>query len=133
MASLCKVTIVGNLGRDPEMRFTQTGRPMTKFSVAVNNRRKMPDGEFKDETDWFDVTAWGQLAERASEQLSKGKLVLVEGRFQTRSWVGQDGQTRKNLEVQANDILILERRPTAPTDEQGSERMDELEPDEIPF
>lgn len=133
MAGLCKIAIIGNLGRDPEMRFTQTGRPLTRFSVAVNRYSTGPDGERKEQTEWFDVKAWGRLAETASEILSKGKRVYVEGRFETRPWEGQDGQRRVALEITAAEIVLLDPRQSRPMDDDSSPRVDDLEADDIPF
>jgi single-strand DNA-binding protein len=109
--SLCKMLLIGNLGRDPEMRYTPSGRPVTQFTMAVNRSSKNQAGEWVEETEWFRVTTWGQLAERTAENLRKGNKVYVEGRFQSREWEGQDGQKRTALEVTADAVLSLERRP----------------------
>ena len=91
--------IIGNLGRDPEMRYTPNGRPVTQFSVAVNQCTKnQQTGEWIEETDWFRVSVWGDRAERAAENLRKGNRVFVEGRFRTREFEGQDGQKRTSLD-----------------------------------
>jgi single-strand DNA-binding protein len=108
--SLCKVTLIGNLGRDPEMRYTPDGRPVTQFSMAVNRSSKNQAGEWVEETEWFRITVWGNQAERAAENLRKGGKVYVEGRFRTREWEGQDGAKRTALEVTADQIVNLERR-----------------------
>lgn len=107
MASLNKVQIIGNLGRDPEMRFTANGNPMATFSVACNRRWTTPDGERREETEWIRVVCWRNLAELAGQYLSKGRSVYVEGRLQTRQWEDQDGNTRYMTEVVANDIQFL--------------------------
>ncbi|HEX8941358.1 MAG TPA: single-stranded DNA-binding protein [Candidatus Limnocylindrales bacterium] len=116
--SLCKMLLIGNLGRDPEMRYTPSGRPVTQFTLAVNRNTKNQEGEWQEQTEWFRVTAWGQLAERTAEQLRKGSKVFVEGRFQSREWEGQDGQKRTALEVTADTVLTLDRRQR---DEEGGE------------
>ena len=108
--SLCKMLLIGNLGRDPEMRYTPSGRPVTQFTLAVNRNTRNQAGEWQEQTEWFRVTAWGQLAERTAEQLRKGSKVFVEGRFQSREWEGQDGQKRTALEVTADTIQALDRR-----------------------
>ncbi|MGZ6338820.1 MAG: single-stranded DNA-binding protein [Candidatus Limnocylindrales bacterium] len=108
--SLCKMLLIGNLGRDPEMRYTPSGRPVTQFTLAVNRNTKNQAGEWQEQTEWFRVTAWGQLAERTAEQLRKGSKVFVEGRFQSREWEAQDGQKRTALEVTADAVLSLDRR-----------------------
>jgi single-strand DNA-binding protein len=107
---LNKVMIIGNLGRDPEMKYTQTGTPVTQFSVAVSRSRKSPDGQQIDETEWFRVVAWERLAETCNEYLRKGSKVYIEGRLQTRKWTGQDGQERTTVEVVANEMLLLDSR-----------------------
>jgi single-strand DNA-binding protein len=109
MAGLCKATLIGNLGGDPEMRYTPTGRPFTSFSVACN-RTYTQEGERREETEWFRVTAWGRLAEVCSQYLSKGSRVYVEGRLSTRSWEGADGQKRFSVDVNANEMQILDSR-----------------------
>ncbi len=108
--ALCKVTMIGNLGRDPEMRYTPDGRPVTQFSVAVNRNTKTQSGEWLEETEWFRVTVWGNQAERMAENLRKGSRVYVEGRFRTREWEAQDGTKRTALEVTADNVINLERR-----------------------
>ena len=108
----CKIQIIGNLGRDPEMRYLPSGRPVTQFSVAVNQSTKnQQTGEWVEETDWFRVSIFGNQAERMAENLRKGGRVFVDGRFRTREWEGQDGQKRTALEVTADNVINLERRP----------------------
>jgi single-strand DNA-binding protein len=109
--SLNKCMIIGNLGRDPEMRYTPSGQAVTQFTVAVNRNYKDAQGERQEETEWFRVVAWGQQAEFAAEYLRKGAKVYVEGRIQTRQWEGQDGQKRYTTELVANTIQNLDRRP----------------------
>jgi single-strand DNA-binding protein len=111
MAGICKATIIGNLGGDPEMRYTSTGRAFTTFNVACNRTYSTPDGERREETEWFRVTAWGRLGEVCSQYLSKGKKVYVEGRLSSRSWEGADGQKRFSLEIAASEMQILDTRP----------------------
>ena len=122
---LNKVLLIGNLGKDPEMKYTPQGKPMTTFSVAVSRRRQTPDGEWKDETEWFRIVAWQKLAEQCNEYLRKGSKVYIEGRLQTREWQGQDGQTRQTVEVVANEMVILDSRqggPGGPSGYAGEER-----------
>ena len=92
MVSLNKVMLIGNVGNDPEMRFTPNGNPVTSFRIATNRVFSTPEGEKKQETDWFTVVAWNKLAEQCNQFLNKGKLVYVEGRLRNRSWDGTDGQ-----------------------------------------
>jgi single-strand DNA-binding protein len=110
MASICKATIVGNLGADPEKRFTQDGRAVTKFRVAVNSRRRDQGGEWSDHTEWFGVTAFGRQAETAAERLTKGSRVYVDGRLESRTWDGPDGK-RFFMDIVANEVLPLDSRP----------------------
>ena len=119
--SLNKCLIIGNLGRDPEMRYTPSGQAVTQFTVAVNRNRKDQQGEWQEETEWFRVVAWGPLAERTAEYLRKGNKVFVEGRIQTRQWEGQDGQKRYTTELVANTIQNLERRPRDESGEPGGQ------------
>jgi single-strand DNA-binding protein len=111
---LNKVLLIGNLGRDPEMKYTPQGTPITTFSMAVSRRRQTPDGEWKDETEWFRIVAWQKLAETCNEYLRKGSKVYIEGRLQTREWQGQDGQNRQTVEVVASDMVLLESRQNGP-------------------
>jgi single-strand DNA-binding protein len=109
--SLNKAMIIGNLGRDPEMRYTPNGQAVTQFTVAVNRNYKDQNGEWKEETEWFRVVCWGPLAERTAEYLRKGRKVYVEGRLQTRTWEGQDGQKHYTTELIASTVTALDPRP----------------------
>src|SRR5437588_12697077 len=111
---LNKVLLIGNLGKDPEMKYTQQGTPVTTFSMAVSRSWKSPDGQVKDETEWFRIVAWQKLAEQCNEYLHKGSKVYIEGRLQTREWQGQDGQPRQITEVVAHEMLILDTHQTGP-------------------
>ena len=121
--SLNKCMIIGNLGRDPEMRYTPSGQAVTQFSVATNrNFRK--DGEWESETEWFRVVVWAEQGERAAEYLRKGHKVYVEGRLQTRQWEDQSGNKRYTTELIADRVNSLERRdredgPPAPSEAPG--------------
>jgi single-strand DNA-binding protein len=117
VVSLNKVMIIGNLGSEPEMRFTPNGNPVTNFRVATNRVFTTPEGERKEETEWFTVVTWGRLAEQCNQFLGKGRLVYAEGRLRTRSWEGQDGQKRYRTEVVANRVTFLDRQGgTAPAE-----------------
>lgn len=107
---LNKIMLIGNLGRDPEMRFTPSGKPVTEFSLAVNRRRRSPEGEFVDETEWFRIVCWDRLAEIADQYLSKGTQIYVEGRVNIRKYTANDGQERTSVDVVANELLILTPR-----------------------
>jgi single-strand DNA-binding protein len=119
--SLNKCMIIGNLGRDPEMRYTPSGQAVTQFTVAVNRNYKDAQGERQEETEWFRIVAWGQQAEFSAEYLRKGNKVFIEGRLQTRQWEGQDGQKRYTTELVANTIQNLERRPRDDSGDPGAE------------
>ena len=114
-----KVMFIGNLGRDPEMRYTPNGRAVTEFSVAVTHRGRDPQtGEWADQgTDWYRVSIWGDRAERAAEEFHKGNRVFVEGRFKTREYEAKDGQKRVSLEVTADNVISMARPPR---DDEGS-------------
>lgn len=110
MRGLNRVQIIGNLGRDPEMRYTPNGKPVTSFTVAVTRSWVKPEGERAEKTEWFNVVAWDRLAEICSQHLAKGSLVYVEGRLETRSWEAENGQKHYRTEIVANEMIILERR-----------------------
>ncbi len=121
MPSLNKVIIIGNVGGEPEMRFTPNGRPVTSFRVATNWMSTAPDGERRQETEWFSVVAWNKLAEQCNQFLAKGRLVYAEGRIHTRTWEGQDGLQHSRAEVIANKVIFLDRRGMAPLTEERLE------------
>ena len=135
MASLNKVMIIGNIGSEPEMRFTPNGNPVTSFSVATNRVYTTPEGERKQETEWFTVVAWNKLAEQCNQFLTKGRLIYAEGRLRMHTWEGQDGQKRSRAEVVANRVVFLDRQAAAPLPEEKAEEagVGELEPEDIPF
>jgi single-strand DNA-binding protein len=123
--SLNKCMIIGNLGRDPEMRYTPSGQAVTQFTVATNRRWRDQQGEWQEETEWFRVVVWREAAERAAEQLRKGHKVYVEGRIQTRQWEDQTGNKRYTTELIADRYTSLERReredgPPLPGEPAGS-------------
>ncbi|MAS34438.1 MAG: single-stranded DNA-binding protein [Anaerolineaceae bacterium] len=104
---LNKVMIIGHLGRDPEMRYTPNGRPVTSFSVATTRTWTSAEGERREETEWFNVVAWGNLAEICKAHLTKGQQVYVEGRLQTRGWEDDDGKKHFRTELVANEMILL--------------------------
>ena len=135
MPSLNKVIIIGNVGNEPEMRFTPNGKPVTSFSVATNWVYTTPEGERRQETEWFNVVAWNRLAEQCNQFLAKGKLVYTEGRIHTRNWEGQDGQAHSKMEVVANRVIFLDRKAAGgPADEKTEDSASaEMEPEDLPF
>jgi single-strand DNA-binding protein len=134
--SLNKVMIIGNLGADPEMKYTAEGKAVTTFRVAVS-RYVGSQEDRSEETEWFRVVSWEKLAEQCAEHLTKGRKVYVEGRLKTRSWDGQDGQRHYMTEVVANTVLFLDRLPQ-PARTAG-EGFDEgpgpvpIDPNDLPF
>ena len=135
MVSLNKVMIIGNVGSEPEMRFTPNGNPVTSFRVATNRVYNTVDGERKEETEWFTVVAWGRLAEQCNQFLVKGQRVYTEGRLHTRTWESPDGQRHYRPEIVANRVLFLERRASVPLQDEKAEEAStgELEPDDLPL
>lgn len=128
MASLNKIILIGNVGGDPEMRYTPNGKAVTSFTVATNHRYSAASGETREETDWFRISAWGKQGEMCNQYLSKGRQVYVEGRLHARNWEAQDGQMRTSLEVTADRVLFLGKRTAAALSEEG-----DIEPEDIPF
>jgi single-strand DNA-binding protein len=127
---LNKVMIIGNLGRDPEMRYTPSGRPVTTFSVATSRTWNTSEGEKHVETEWFNVVAWSNLAEICKQYLNKGQQVYIEGRLQTRHWDDQEGNKHTSVEIVANEMIILgERREAGET----SAESESIEEEEFPF
>ncbi len=110
MASFNRVILLGNVTRDPELRYLQSGMAVTDIGLAVNDRRKSANGEWIEETTFVDVTLWGRTAEVASEYLSKGSPALIEGRLKLDSWEGQDGQKRSKLKVVGEKMQLLGAR-----------------------
>jgi single-strand DNA-binding protein len=107
---LNKVMIIGRLGRDPEMRYTPTGRPVTTYSVMTTRSWNSSDGERHKETEWFNIVAWGSLAEICNKYLIKGQQVYIEGRLQTRYWEDNNGNKHSSTEIVANEMIILSDR-----------------------
>jgi single-strand DNA-binding protein len=120
---LNKVLIIGRLGRDPEMRYTPSGRPVTTFSVGTSRAWSTSDGERRTETEWFNVVAWSNLAEICKQYLVKDKLVYIEGRLQTRHWEDQEGNRHSSTEIVANEMIMLDDRKESGSaeTEEGSE------------
>ena len=143
MASVNKVILVGNVGRDPELRYTQGGQPVASFSVATNERFKDRDGNWKDRTEWHRIVAWARLAEICGEYLRKGRQVYIEWRIQTRDWEDKEGNKRQTTEIVALGMQMLGRRggeagPSMGDDSQIRPGEDSLAQspaadDEIPF
>ena len=133
MANLNKVMIIGNVGTDPEMRFTPNGNPVTSFRVATSRFFTNPEGERKQETEWFTVTAWNKLAESCNQYLAKGRRAYVEGRLRSRVWEGQDGQKRTQVEIVAERVLFLDRQAAVAPLKEESKGDEEIEAEDLPF
>ena len=139
MASVNKVILLGNLGRDPEVRFTQGGTPVANFTMATTDRWSDPSGEKKEKTEWHRIVVWGKQAEIAGEYLRKGRPVFVEGSLQTREWTDRDGNKRYTTEVRAQRLQLLGRPddrgagPGAPMAEDPGEPSGGFAEDDIPF
>jgi single-strand DNA-binding protein len=105
-----RVILVGRLGKDPEMRYTAGGAPVTHFSLATDESWKDQNGERQKRTEWHNIVVWNKLAETCNQYLSKGKMVYIEGRIQTREWDDKDGNKRRTTEIVASDMRMLERK-----------------------
>ena len=124
---LNKVMLIGRLGRDPEMRFTPSGRPVTTFSIGTTRRWSTSDGERKSETEWFNVVAWSNLAEICKKNLKNGSLVYIEGRLQNRLWDDADGYKNFATEIVANEMIMLDARPESEINISLSDSTEEIE------
>ena len=144
MASLNKVMLIGNLGKDPEVRYTTSGTAVASFSIDTTERFKNKNGEWEDKTEWHNITLWSRLAEIAGEYLSKGKTVYIEGRLQTRKWQDRDGRDRYTTEIVGEKMQMLSAkgdgggRSKAPADQGYGDAPAYEEPsfnpdDDIPF
>jgi single-strand DNA-binding protein len=138
MASVNKVILVGNLGRDPEIRYTQGGTPVANFTMATTERWSDPSGEKREKTEWHRIVVWGKQAEIASEYLRKGRQVYIEGSLQTREWTDREGNKRTTTEIRAQRLQLLGRpddrqaQPASQPDEEVAEPASYGE-DDIPF
>lgn len=127
---LNRVMIIGHLGRDPEMRYTASGRPVTTFSVATSRSWNTSSGERRTETEWFNVVAWGSLAEICKQYLSKGQQVYIDGRLKTRRWDDENGNRHTTTEIVASEMIMLgERLDSGGSDGETDARVE----DEFPF
>jgi len=133
---LNRVMIIGNLGRDPEIRYTQAGTAAASFKVATTERFKGKDGQMQDQTEWHRVTAWGRLAEICGEYLHKGSKVYIEGKLQTRKWTDKDGGERYTTEIVAREMKMLDGRSggeSAPQEQEYHIPHSRAISDEVPF
>ncbi len=137
---LNKVMIIGHLGRDPEMRYTPSGRPVTTYTVAVGRSWNTVDGERHSETEWFNIVAWGNLAEICKQYLVKGQQVYIEGRLQTRRWEDKEGNKHNSVEIVASEMMMLGERKDSNHHQAQPDAADEglnapssTDEDEFPF
>jgi len=139
MASLNKVMLIGNLGKDPEVRYTASGQAVASFSLATSEKFKGKSGEWEERTEWHNITLWGKLAEIAGEYLSKGKTVYIEGRLQTRKWQDKSGNDRYTTDIVGDKMQMLspkgERRGNESSSEPSGGGYEEppFQDDDIPF
>ena len=141
MASMAKISIIGNVGRDPELRMTAGGRPVCDFSVAVN-RVSGSGGERSEQTDWYRISCWGKQAETAQQIVQKGQQIYVDGRFSPREWTTKEGEKRTSLDISCNDFQLLGSRRDreggmgggpVPGGQATDAPAGTFDPDEIPF
>lgn len=134
MASLNKVHLIGRLGKDPEVRYTQSGTPVANFSLATSERIKNKDGNYEEKTEWHQIVLWGRTAEVAGEYLGKGSLVYIEGRIQTRKWSDKDGSDRYSTEIVGDRLQMLGFKPEQEEAPRQEQRQVGGNPDDdIPF
>lgn len=142
MASLNKVMLIGNLGKDPEVRFTASGQAVASFSLATSEKFKGKSGEMEERTEWHNITLWGKLAEIAGEYLSKGKTVYIEGRLQTRKWQDKNGNDRYTTDIVGDRMQMLSAKgersgggDTSSSQKSGGASYEEppFQDDDIPF
>jgi single-strand DNA-binding protein len=138
MASVNKVILVGNLGRDPQVRYTSSGTPVANFTMATSERWTDPSGERKERTEWHRIVVWGKQAEIVGDYLRKGKQVYIEGSLQTREWTDREGNKRYTTEVRAQRVQMLgrpdERQPVPATEQQETaEPQAGFDEDDVPF
>lgn len=139
MASVNKVILIGNLGRDPELKSTQSGAAVCNFSIAATEKWKGKDGDWQESTEWHKITAWGKQAENCDKYLNKGSSVYVEGRLETRSWDGKDGEKKYSTDIVAQKVVFLGggqgatrgHSPSSPS--QHNESPGTPDDDDIPF
>jgi single-strand DNA-binding protein len=140
MSSINKILIMGNIGSDPELRYTPSGTPVCSFRVATNRYYNTPEGERKEETEWFSVVTWKKTAESCNQFLTKGQRVYVEGRIKTRNWESPDGLKHYKQEVIAQQVIFLDRKGNGQKPEDANEGKpdddndtEHIEPKDIPF
>ena len=137
MGSLNKVHLIGNLGRDPEVRYTKAGQAVASFSLATTEKWTGKDGNKEEKTEWHRIVAWGKLGEICGEYLNKGKQVYIEGRLQTREWEDNDGNKKQTTEIVASNMTMLGQAGSGSQSSSGAQSSsggpEDFEDDDIPF
>lgn len=133
MNSFANVSILGNVGKIPEMKYTPSGSPMTTFTVATGRKFKTSSGEQREETNWFSVVCWNKLAELCNQYLNKGSKVFVDGRPSIRKWESQDGKVNYKFEVIAEKVIFLDSKNNGKTVQDEPDISGEVEPSDLPF
>ncbi|MFZ0430237.1 MAG: single-stranded DNA-binding protein [Acidobacteriota bacterium] len=132
-----RVFLIGRLGRDPEIRYTQSRQAVANFSLATTERWADSDGKRQERTEWHRIVVWGKLAEICGQYLKKGRLVFIEGRLQTRDWDDRDGNKRQTTEIVASNMQMLESRNAVESGEESGQQQQPMEvgitDDDIPF
>lgn len=137
--SVNKVTLIGRLGKDPEVRYTSTSQPVCRFSMATDESWTDKSGAKQERTEWHNIVVWGKLAEICGEHLQKGRQAYIEGKLQTRDWQGKDGQSRRSTEVVAREVVFIgnkggqDRPKEKPVDDQYANPPRQEDEDDIPF
>jgi single-strand DNA-binding protein len=133
MRGLNKVMIIGQLGRDPEMRYTPSGKPVTSFAVETKRTWVTPEGDRREDSEWFNVVAWGSLAEICKQHLVRGQQVYIEGRLQTRGWEDGEGKRHYRTEIVANEMVLLGERRAHTTHEEYTQPEETYNDENFPF
>lgn len=133
MASVNKVILIGNLGKDPELKYTPAGQPVATFSLATTEKFSGKDGQKQEKTEWHTVVAWGKLAEVVNQYLAKGKSAYVEGKIQTRSWEDKDGNRRYKTEIVASSVQFLSPAKSDEGQQISGSDAHPISDDDIPF
>jgi single-strand DNA-binding protein len=133
--SVNKVLLIGNLGKDPELKYTPNGTAVANFSIATTERYKGQDGEFRENTEWHNLVCWRRLAEIAGEYLKRGSKIYIEGKLKTRNWEGQDGKKIYRTEVYVDNLIMLDGRQGGSTSTKADSGFepDQISDDDIPF
>lgn len=133
MASLNRISLIGNAGREGELRYSANGNAVLQFSLAVADRRKNRDGQMEEQTDWFNISVFGNTAEAVSEYITKGKPVYVEGRIKLREYTDKNNVSRASLDVAASTVVLLGSRDSSDSDQPRRSNKNTAEDDDLPY